>query len=82
MEGGVCWEVQLANGLRLMKWIMRGTRTDFCAKKRRQGSDCGTLTCSGLICSEPTACQEAKVWRIPRLAEHLLPRWSPWRFLS
>ena len=34
-EGGGCWEVQLANSLRLMKWIMRGARTDFCANKRR-----------------------------------------------
>lgn len=32
-EWGGCWGVQLANGLRLMKWIMRGARTDFCVKK-------------------------------------------------
>lgn len=28
-----CWGVQLVNGLRLMKRIMRGASTDFCAKK-------------------------------------------------
>lgn len=52
-RGGECWGVQLANGLRLMKWIMRGARTDFCAKKRRWGRDCCTLTCSGLNSQGP-----------------------------
>lgn len=30
------WGVQLADGLRLMKWIMRGARAGFHAKKRRK----------------------------------------------
>lgn len=30
------WGVQLADGLRLMKWIMRGVRAGFHAKKRRK----------------------------------------------
>lgn len=62
--------MQLANGLRLMKWIMRGARTDFCAKKRRQGRNC----CSGLIYQELTPCQEDKDQKIQRLGQHLLPR--------
>lgn len=53
LGGGECWGVQLANGLRLMKWIMRGARTGFCAKKRRWGRDCCTLTCSGLNSQGP-----------------------------
>lgn len=73
-EGGGCWEVQLANGLRLMKWIMRGARTDFCAKKRRQGRNCCTLTCSGLICQKLIPCQEDKDQKVQRLGQHLLPR--------
>lgn len=76
-----CWRVQLANGLRLMKWIMRGANADFCAKKRRRGRDCCTLTCSGLICQGLTPCQKAKGQRTPRLGQYLLPRQPPWGFL-
>lgn len=48
LGGGEFWGVQLVNGLRVMKWIMRGARTNFCAKKRRWRRDCCILTCSGL----------------------------------
>lgn len=34
--GRGCWGVQLADGLRLMKWIMRGARAGFHAKKREK----------------------------------------------
>ena len=81
-EWGGCWGVQLANGLRLMKWIMRGARTDFCAKKGDGRRSRCTLTCSGLICQELTPCQEDKDQRIRRLGQHLLPRQPSWGFLS
>lgn len=48
------WGVQLADGLRLMKWIMRGARAGFHAKKRRKKTERETdlhITCSGLACS-------------------------------
>lgn len=45
------WGVQLADGLRLMKWIMRGARAGFHAKKRRKKTETDRLlliTCSRL----------------------------------
>lgn len=54
------WGVQLADGLRLMKWIMRGARAGFHAKKRRKKRERQTVTCSGLDCSEPPGGQGAE----------------------
>lgn len=38
------WGVQLADGLRLMKWIMRGARVGFHAKKRKKKPERGRQT--------------------------------------